>query len=73
MYYNYSIPYYNNVIPYRSRQFGSFLIPFGLGLVTGPLVFNPRPRPNYYYPRPRPISKQDESVKTLSLVDTLIP
>ena len=57
MYYNYSIPYYNNVIPYRSRQFGSFLIPFGLGLVTGPLVFNPRPRPNYYYPRPRPLSK----------------
>ena len=54
MYYNYSIPYYNNVIPYRSRQFGNFLIPFGLGLVTGPLVFNPRPRPNYYYPRPRP-------------------
>lgn len=57
MYYTYtnSVPYYNNKIPYRSRQFGSFLVPFGLGLVTGPLVFNPRPRPNYYYPRPRPM------------------
>ena len=54
MYYTNSIPYYNNMIPYsyRNRQFGNFLVPFGLGLVTGPLIFGPRP--NYYYPRSRP-------------------
>lgn len=57
MYYRYYYPqntYYTSSNDNRLIGPGGFLVPFGLGLLTGPLVFGPRPgfgpRPRPYYP-----------------------
>ena len=64
-YYNTSKPYYATSKPYYSNNpayygnnrrliggAGSFLVPFGLGFLSAPLFFGPRPRPYYYQPYP---------------------
>lgn len=58
MYYTdpYNNYYYYNTRGINSNRYGigGFLVPFGLGFLTGPLVVNQRPRPIYnqapYYP-----------------------
>jgi len=51
-----SEPYYKSYVNDDNRLIGGqggFLVPFGLGLLSGPLVFGPRPFPPRPYP-PRP-------------------
>lgn len=67
-YYTTSYPYYSdNQNYYENSQIydnntrliggpGGFLVPFGLGLLSGPLVFGPRPYPPRPYP-PRPFPR----------------
>lgn len=52
-----SEPYYDSNINNNNRLIGGpggFLVPFGLGLLSGPLVFGPRPLPPRPFPGPYP-------------------